>query len=60
MPGSGSRFCLNDLGALGEGLTQLGLNVRALPKILPGRFGSEILLGSVSWVNREVRLGVEF
>lgn len=28
----GSRFCLKDLGALGEGLTQLGLGVHALQK----------------------------
>lgn len=51
----GPRFCLNDLGALGEGLTYMGLNVQTLSKILPGRFDSEILLVSdVPWVNLEI------
>lgn len=48
-------FCLDHLCALGQSLTPSGLSVHFLPKILPGRFVSEIFLGSdVPWINLEV------
>lgn len=47
-------FCLDDLYAQGQSLTLAGPQCSVFTKILPGRFASEILLGSdVRLVNLE-------